>query len=88
MLLTPAQIKPKSFESRRNLFFFFFFFFLPGADESVFTWVPERYAASAVLSVPTLRACVPKVPESGARSVIISHTTGAAGLFVGLKATS
>ena len=27
MLLTPAQIKPKSFESRRNIFFFFF---LPG----------------------------------------------------------
>ena len=24
MLLTPAQIKPKSFESRRNSFFFFF----------------------------------------------------------------
>ena len=24
MLLTPAQIKPKSFESRRNFFFFFF----------------------------------------------------------------
>ena len=28
MLLTPAQIKPKSFESRRN------FFFLPGVDAS------------------------------------------------------
>ena len=28
MLLTPAQIKPKSFESRRNSFFFF----LPGVD--------------------------------------------------------
>ena len=28
MLLRPAQIKPKSFESRRN----FFFFFLPGVD--------------------------------------------------------
>ena len=26
MLLTPAQIEPKSFESRRNSFFFFFFF--------------------------------------------------------------
>ena len=47
MLLTPAQIKPESFESRRNsslfflsLFFFFFFsflslsFFLPGVDAS------------------------------------------------------
>ena len=34
MLLTPAQIKPKSFESRRNsfLFFLFFFLFLPGGD--------------------------------------------------------
>ena len=30
MLLTPAQIKPKSFESRQN----FFFFFLPGVDAS------------------------------------------------------
>ena len=30
MLLTPAQIKPKSFESRRTLFFFF----LPGVDAS------------------------------------------------------
>ena len=29
MLLTPAQIKPKSFESRQN-----FFFFLPGVDAS------------------------------------------------------
>ena len=27
MLLTPAQLKRKSFESRRNSFFFFFFFF-------------------------------------------------------------
>ena len=34
MLLTPAQIKPKSFESRRNSLFFllFFNFFLPGVD--------------------------------------------------------
>ena len=31
MLLTPAQIKPKSFESRRNSLPFFFFF-LPGVD--------------------------------------------------------
>ena len=31
MLLTPAQIKPESFESRRNIFFFFF---LPGVDVS------------------------------------------------------
>ena len=33
---TPAQIKPKSFESRHNsfFFFFFFFFFLPGVDAS------------------------------------------------------
>ena len=35
MLLTPAQIKPKSFELRRN------FFFLPGVDASVYVhpWV-------------------------------------------------
>ena len=31
MLLTPAQIKPKSLESGRNSFFFIFFF-LPGVD--------------------------------------------------------
>ena len=31
MLLTPAQIKPKSFESRRTLIFFF----LPGVDASL-----------------------------------------------------
>ena len=29
MLLTPAQIKPKSFQSRRNSSSFFFFFFYP-----------------------------------------------------------
>ena len=34
MLLTPAQIKPKSFESRRNSFFFFFFFFTGGGCAS------------------------------------------------------
>ena len=33
MLLTPAQIKPKSFESRRNSSVFFFLF-LPGVDAS------------------------------------------------------
>ena len=35
MLLTPARIKPKLFESRQNsLFFFFFLLFLPGVDAS------------------------------------------------------
>ena len=50
MLLTPAQIKPKSFESRRNfifssLFFFFFFFslFLPGVDAPHVTGVLGRF---------------------------------------------
>ena len=45
MLLTPAQIKPQSLESRRNSFFFSssfsFFLFLPGVDAShvhVRTW--------------------------------------------------
>ena len=31
MLLTPAQIKPKLFESRQNSLYFFLFF-LPGVD--------------------------------------------------------
>ena len=35
MLITAAQIKPKSFESRRNSFFFFLFFlFEPGAPDA------------------------------------------------------
>ena len=44
-VFTPAQIKPQSFESRRNSLFFslfssLFFFFLPGVDASrVFTCV-------------------------------------------------
>ena len=43
MLLTPAEIKPKSFESKRNSFFFFFFF-LPRVEmRLMFTWVLERY---------------------------------------------
>ena len=52
MLLTPAQIKPKSFESRRN-----FFFFKSGVDEShvYVTCVLGRYVASTVLSVPKLQ---------------------------------
>ena len=42
MLLTPAQIKPKSFESRQNSFFFFFFFFNQGWMCLVFTCVLGR----------------------------------------------
>ena len=43
MLLTPAQMKPKSFESRKNsFFFFFFFFFYPGWMRLMFTWVLGR----------------------------------------------
>ena len=34
MMLTPAQIKPKSFESRRDSFFFSFLIFLPWVDAS------------------------------------------------------
>ena len=34
MLLTPAEIKPKSFESRRTLFSFFFFFLPRGGCTS------------------------------------------------------
>ena len=48
MLLTPAQIKPKSFESRRN----FFLFFYPGWMCLMFTWVLGRYVASTVLLAP------------------------------------
>ena len=55
MLLTPAQIKPKSFESWRT--FFFFFFFYPGWMRLMeCTCVLRRLVASTVLSVPTLRA--------------------------------
>ena len=42
---TPAQIKPLSFDSRRNSFFslfFFFFFFLPGCMRLMFTCVLWR----------------------------------------------
>ena len=42
MLLTPAQIKPKSFESRWN----FFLRFLPGLDAShvyVGAWAPDCF---------------------------------------------
>ena len=35
MLLTPAQIKPKSFESRQNSFFLLFFY--PGWMRLMFT---------------------------------------------------
>ena len=34
MLLTPAQIKPKSFQSRQFFLSFFSFFFLPRVDVS------------------------------------------------------
>ena len=47
-LLTPAQIKPKSFESRRNLFFLFY----PGWMRLMFTCVLGRLVVSTVLSVP------------------------------------
>ena len=44
MLLAPAQIKPKSFELRRDSFFsfFFFFFFYPEWMRLVFTCVLGR----------------------------------------------
>ena len=69
MLLTPAQIKPKSFESRRSLSFFFFssffffllflllfnFFFYPEWMRLMFTkCVLGRLVASTVLSVQNL----------------------------------
>ena len=47
MLLTPAQIKPKSFESRRSFFpLFFFFFFKSEVDAShvyVGAWALGRF---------------------------------------------
>ena len=43
----PAQIKRKSFESRRNSFFFY-----PGWMRLMFTCVFGRWVASTVLSVP------------------------------------
>ena len=46
ILLSPAQIKPKSFESRRNLFVFFFY---PGRMRLMFTGVIRRHVASTAL---------------------------------------
>ena len=54
MLLTPAQIKPKSFESKRNVFVFFvcLFVFLPAAGTSeTKTCVLGCYVASTVVLV-------------------------------------
>ena len=49
MLLTPAQITPKSLESRRTPFFFFFY---PGCMRLIFACVLGCWVASTVLSVP------------------------------------
>ena len=46
MMFTPAKLKPKSFESRRNSFFY------PGWMRLMFTCVLGRYVASTVLLVP------------------------------------
>ena len=51
MLLTPAQIKPKSFESRRTLPPFFLFFFYPEWMRLMFTCVHGHSVASTVSSV-------------------------------------
>ena len=48
MLLTPAQIKPKLFESRQNSFF------CPGWMRLMFTSVLGHLAASTVILVPNL----------------------------------
>ena len=53
MLLTLAQIKPQSFESRRNSFFFSPFFYRVWM-RLIFTCVLGRLVASTVLSVPNL----------------------------------
>jgi len=51
MLLTPAQMKPKSFESRRNSSFF-----SPEWMRLMFTWVLGHYVASTVfISTRTFR---------------------------------
>ena len=70
MLLTPAQIKPKSFETRPT------FFLYPGWMRLMFTCVLGSYVASTVISVPKPFGGVTKsgrvwrkVPESDARSV-------------------
>ena len=81
MLLTPAQMKPKSFESRRNSFFslslslfFFFFFFFTRVDAShvnVLAWVLGCFQTpSTVLRHPSWR----KVPESDSGSVGRFHS--------------
>ena len=51
-MLTPAQIKPKSFESSRNIFFFFSY---PWRTRLIFTCVLGRFAASSIISTQTFR---------------------------------
>ena len=48
MLLTPAEIKPKWFESRQSFFFFFFFFSFSFCR--VWRKVPESDAGSVSLT--------------------------------------
>ena len=59
-LLTPAQIKPKSFESRQNSFLFFF---NPGWMRLMFTCVLGHYVASTVLLAPKPSAPKPSAPK-------------------------
>ena len=53
-MLTPLQMKPKLFESRRNFFYFFFFFLIPGRTRLKFTCVLQRYVA---YTVPAIQWC-------------------------------
>ena len=62
MLLTPAEIKPKWFESRRSFLFSFFFSFsfLPGVDASrvyVRAWALGCF--HSLISTRTLRRALP-----------------------------
>ena len=52
ILLTPSQIKPKSFQSRRGTLFFSFSFFVRGRTRLMFMCVLRRCVASTVLFVP------------------------------------
>ena len=76
MLLTPAQIKPESFESRRNVFFFSF---LPGVDAShVYVRAWELDCFHSLISTRTPSIAFRHLPPNSARLDIICPPTRSA----------
>ena len=73
MLLTPAQIKPKSFESRRNSFFFFY----PGVDASrvyVRAWALGCFHSLNISTRNFRRALTASVDSRGGTVSGVSHS--------------